>query len=227
MDLNAIRTKAYLLTSTNINTLPDVTLVAEANNALERVVSLINSCDNRWQFDDSNNSDLPIAIADLLASQQDYSLATSHLSITRAEIKDTNGNWQKLIPIDQTDVYNQSLTDYLKGVGVPTYYDKLGNSVFLYPPPSYSQSGSLKLYFERGPSYFATSDTTKTPGFNTLFHDLIPLWIAYNYGISNGKANANAIMAEITTKEDALKEYYALRGKDDHIRVRARRNSYK
>lgn len=227
MQLSDIRTKTYFLTSTSGTAdFPDATLVVEANNALERIVSLINSADGRWQFDDTNNTDQPIATADIVSGQQDYSLLTSHLEITRAEIKDANGNWQKLVPIDQADVYNQSLTDFLKTTGTPIYYDKLANSVFLYPSPNYSQVSSLKLYFERGPNYFLTSDTTKTPGFNSLFHDLIPYWIAYNFAIANGKANTQSLLTEIQRKEDALTEYYALRSHDDPIRLKRRYVSY-
>lgn len=222
MTLDQIRTKTYFLTSTNLSSFPDATLVNEANNALERMVSLINAADGRWQFDDTNNTDLPIATTDLVLNQQDYSLATSHLEITRVELKDASGNWQLLQPIDQTDVYNQSLTDFMKTTGTPVYYDKLANSVFLYPTPNYAQSGSLKLYFERGPNYFLTSDTSKQPGFNTLFHDLIPMWIAYNFAIANGKKNASLLLTEIQRKEDALTEYYALRAHDDPIRLKRR-----
>jgi hypothetical protein len=228
MTLDQIRTTTYLYTSTSGTAdFPDATLVALANNALERVVSLINSADGRWQFDDSNNTDLPIATTDIVLNQQDYALATSHLQINRAEIKDASGNWQKLTPIDQTDLYNQSLTDFMKTAGTPVYYDKIANSVLLYPTPNYSQAASLKLYFERGPSYFLTSDTTKAPGFNTLFHDLIPLWVSYNFAIANGKANAQALQTEIQQHEDALVEYYALRSHDDPIRLRARPRNYK
>lgn len=227
MTLDQIRTKSYFLTSSNANSFPDTTLVVEANNALERCVYLINHSDGRWQFDDTNNTDLPIATATLTTNQQDYSFATSHLEISRVEVQDQNGNWSKLVPIDQSDVYNQSLTDFMKTAGTPFYYDKIANSIFLYPKPNYTQSASLKIYFKRGPSYFLTSDTTKTPGFNALYHDLIPLWIAYNFAVANGKANASQIMSEIQLREDSLKEDYALRSKDEGIRLRPRPKSYK
>ncbi len=227
MTFTDIKNKIYFLTSTNSTSFPIAPLVIEVNNALERIVSLINHSDGRWQWDDSNNTDLPIATTDITINQQDYSLATSHLELSRAEVQDSSGNWSKLIPLDQTDVYNQSLTDFLKTASLPVYYDKLGNSVFLYPKPNYTQAASLKLFFTRGPSYFTSSDTTKTPGFNSLYHDLVPLWVAYNFAIANGKQNAQLLLQEIQTREDSLKEDFALRSKDDHIRIRARPRSYK
>lgn len=219
-----IKSLVYSLTKTNSTSFTDADLVIYANNALERVESLIEQADHRWQFDDTNQTDLPIATTALVTDQQDYSFATSHLSITRVELKDSLGNWHLLDPFDQTDLYDQSLTDFLKSSGLPTMYDKLGNSVFLYPKPNYSQAASLKIWFKRGPSYFVAGDTSKQAGFNQMYHDLIPLWVAYNYALANGLANANQLFAEITRKEEALQNDYALRGKDEHISLRARQS---
>lgn len=221
MTLSDIRAKAYFLTSTNATSFPDTKLIPEANNAYERVVSLIMQSDGRWQWDDTNNTDLPVATADLADGKQDYTLTVDHLQITRVEVKDQDGNWHKLTPIDQKDVFDGSLTDYMSGGGLPQQYDKIGSSIFLYPTPDFSQDNSLKLYFKRGPSYFTTDDT-KTPGFNSLYHDLIPLWMAYNYAIANGKKNANLILSQIQLKEDVLKDDYSLRDKDEHISLKAR-----
>lgn len=222
MTYSDIQNAVYFLTKTNSTSFPIAQLTIQANNALERVQSIAEQNDARWQFDDTNNTDLPIATTGLVTDQQDYSLTTAHLSITRVEIKDAQGNWILMQPFDQTDLYSQSLTDYLKASGMPKYYDKLGNSIFLYPKPNYTQAASLKLYFKRGPSYFTTADTTKTPGFNSLYHDLIPLWIAYNYSMANALPTASSFMLEIQRKEQALADDYALRGKDEHLTLQAR-----
>jgi len=227
MTFSDIINKVYFLTSTNVNSFPTAQLTVEANNALDRVVSLIHASDGRWQWDDDNNTDLPVATTTITTNQQDYSLSTDHLEITRVEIQDSSGNWQLLKPFDQVDVYNQSLTDFLKTSGVPVYYDKIGVSVFLYPKPNYTQAASLKLYFKRGPSYFVVSDTTKKPGFNSLYHELIPLWVAYNFALANGKENGPGIYKQIEMKEDQLREEYALRSKDDVPRFKARPVSYR
>lgn len=234
MNLTDIRAKTYFLTSTNLNSFPDATLVVEANNALDRVTSLIMQSDGRWEWDDQNNTDLPIATTALVSGQQDYSLAVTHLQLTRVEIQDNNPTpkWHKLIPMDQKDAYQQAITPGAASTyGFPTYYDKLGSSVFLYGPglegaPNYSQAASLKLYFKRPPSYFLTSDTTKTPGFNSLYHELVPLWISYNYALANGKENANLLMQQIVLKEASLQADYAIRDKDDRPSLQARPMNY-
>lgn len=201
-------------------------ITASANRALDRVTALIRAAEGRWSWDDSNNTDLPIATTALVANQQDFNLDPTHYQIQRIEVKDEDGNWNKLDPIDQTDIYDQSLTNFLQTPGVPRYYDKVGNSVFLYPKPSYSQAASLKCFYTRGPSYFTTADTTKTPGFNTIFHQLIALWASYDYAVINQLAVKKDISEEIAIKEDKLSEYYSLRNKDEHVRLAARQGRF-
>jgi len=229
MNISDITNKIYLLTKTNATSFPTASMLICINNAYERVASLIFSADGRWQFDDSNQTDLPIATTTITTGQQDYSLATTHLNIQRVEVKDTNGNWQKLLPIDKADVYDQSITDFMKGGGTPLYYDKFGTTIMLYPSPSYTQAASLKLYFDRGPVLFTSAEVstgTKTPGFNNLYHDLIPLWASYDYALANGLKNANQLMVEIQRKEEALKEDFALRSADEHLKLSPRKLRY-
>ena len=46
-----------------------------------------------WQWDDSNQTDLPQATTDLVSGQSRYTMPTSALTIKRVEIKDENGSW--------------------------------------------------------------------------------------------------------------------------------------
>lgn len=223
MTISDIVSSIYIKTKTNSSSYPAADMLIAINNAYERVTSLIIKSDGRWQFDDTNQTDLPIATTALVADQQDYTLAVTHLRVTRVEIKDVSGNWRKLKPIDQEDLFDTTLSDFQKTSGAPIYYDKIGNSIFLYPKPNYSQVASLKAYFQRGPASFTSGEVstgTKQPGFNSLYHDLIPLWVAYNYAIDNSQPTANGYLTEIMRKEDALKEDYALKGKDDKPRFR-------
>src|ERR1700712_5500099 len=178
MTFNDIKAKTYFLTKTNSSSFPIANLTVEANNAYERVVSLIRKANRLWKWDDANEADLPIGTTDLVSGQADYTLGDTFLSISRVEIKDQSGQWTVLTPFDETDVPNQSLADLSLTTGIPGKFDVNGSSITLYPTPNYYQAASLKVYYTRGPVYFTVSDTTNSPGFNELYHDLIPLWIA-------------------------------------------------
>ena len=73
------------------------------NRAYDRVVSLILQTDNRWEWEDTNKTDLPIATTDLVTGQRDYGIDTTFLRITKILVKDIAGNWQILIPVDEND----------------------------------------------------------------------------------------------------------------------------
>ena len=69
------------------------------NRWLDRVNSLIMQADHRWEWDDTNHTDLPIATTTLVNNQQDYGLDTSHLKIIRVEIKNNAGNYNLILPV--------------------------------------------------------------------------------------------------------------------------------
>lgn len=204
------------------------------NEALNRVVNLIMTADGRWKFDDTNNTDFPIATTDLVTTlgseQQDYAFDITMLRILRIEVLDNTGAWHKLNPIDENDIYDQSLTDFLKTPGLPTYYDKQGASIFLYPKPlatSVTSTAGLKVWFQRPPSYFVTSDTTKVPGFNSMYHRLVALIASRDYAMFKGLSNTKALSDKVSQDEDSLVENYALRNKDEHIKLSAKRYSWR
>lgn len=175
----------------------------------------------------------------------DAALTTSLLTLNRVELKDPAGNWNLLIPFDQKDLtpppnqplpmgtltagasiagQSYSLTDFLKTAGTPIYYDKIGNSLYLYPKPDYSQADSLKLYFQRKASYFASTDTTKRAGIAQHLHRFFSLGMAYDYAVAK-LLNTNKITSllnELNNYRIKIKEFYSIRKKDEQPRLVAR-----
>lgn len=204
------------------------------NEALNRVVNLILTADGRWQFDDTNNTDFPIATTNLITTvgseQQDYTFDVSMLRILRMEVLDNTGAWRKLTSIDETDVYDTSLSDLLKTPGLPIYYDKQGSSIFLYPKPlgtSVTSTGGLKVWFQRPPSYFTIMDTTKVPGFNSMYHRLAALIASRDYAMFKSLSVAKALADKVAQDEDSLVENYALRNKDEHVKLSVKRHNFR
>jgi len=220
MTITNIIDKVYFYTKTNSTSFPAAQMLLAVNNAYERIVSLVMKADGRWEWDDTNQTDLPVATTTLVNAQQDYTLATAHLSITAVSVKNVNGNYALLQPISQRDI-TIDLDEYMKTDGMPQYYDKIGSSIMLYPAPataSVTTASGLKVSFQRAPVLFTSAEVatgTKVPGFNSLYHDLISLWVSYEYAIANGLQNATQLFAEIVRKEDALKDDYSKRSKDE------------
>jgi hypothetical protein len=174
--------------------------------------------DNTWDFDDSEHTDFPIATTDIVASQEDYSLAVTHLIVKRVEIKDEAGNWKKLTPIDNREI-KDAIDEFRDSSSIPDYYDVYQNSIRLFPTASYNSTDGLKVYFQRPMDYFETTDTTKAPGFASIFHRLVPMWANYFYAAYHQMPIADSIRAEISLKERDLKAFFRGRHEDMPKRI--------
>lgn len=199
------------------------------NRALDTVTNLIMECDGRWQFDDSNYTDLPIGQTNMVDGQQNYGLSVTHLKLLRVEVMDQTGIWNRLDPMDFNDIDNQGITEYLNGPGTPKYYDVQDGSLFLYPKPQtgyVTMTAGLKVYFQRAPSYFAYTDTTKVPGFSSTFHRLVSRWASYDYALFRQLPITKALRDEITVLEGQLQDYYASRQPDEPLQIRIKETSW-
>lgn len=172
--------------------------------------------DGRWEYDDFNIGDMPIATTNLVSGQQDYSVKTDDNTrqiwkVSRVDIKDSSGNWTQLTQIDQQDI-SGGFSAYESTNGTPKQFDWNGVSLLLFPAPSYNSSGGLKIIFQRESDPFSvTGDDSKTPGFASAFHYLLALGASYDFAVANGKANVNHLRAELERGRDELKNFYASR----------------
>lgn len=197
------------------------TFTSLSNQALNDVSIIAMGSDDRWQYDDTNYTNYPIATTNLVQDQHDYVLDVSHLRITRVEIKDDQNNWTVLQPLDLADVPN-ARDEFMDASATPMYYDKLGNSLFLYPAPDYSQNESLRVYFQREPSYFATTDTIKEPGFASIFHRLVPLKVCLDYAVANNLTDKITVLNDrIKNKEEEIKKFFGRRNRDEKLMIKA------
>jgi len=157
--------------------------VRNVNQAYHDVSRLIWESAGGWQYDDSNKTDLPIAITNLVHSQQDYELPSTAQKVERVEVLDSNGNYQKLTQIDWHDI-PIAMTEYLETDGMPDYYDLIGRSVMLYPTPAAANvttASGLKVYVDRDVTEFTTGSTTSVPGFATQFHKILSYSAALDF----------------------------------------------
>lgn len=220
----------YILTGSSLGTLDysadDMT--SNINRHNERIGSLIMKCDGRFEFDDNNFATLPIGTTGLVSGQADYTISASDfLDILRIEIKDPAGNGVFLNPISYEDKKGVAMTEWAKTPGTPHSYDKVGNSIILYPTPNYNSTAGLKVYFKRNVNYFTVSDTTKEPGFNPQYHRLLSMGASSDYCIPNGLTNKLTILNnEIIKMEMALIEFYAARAKDDNPKMKLYKEDY-
>lgn len=204
-------------------TLKDIT--RNANRWLDKAVSVILEADGRWQFDDTNQSGEAVYSQNLVSGTQSYDILATHLRITRVEIKNSDGNYVRLQPIDQNEV-DGTLTDFQSTDGTPMFYDLIGNDIVLYPAPNYASTNGLKYWFQRAGSYFATTDTTKTPGFASIFHRYITLGCALDYALKNNLETRVRFKEEVLEMEQSIQHFYNRRAGDENIVMNVRKHDF-
>lgn len=186
-----------------------------ANRALDRLVYLAMTADERWEYDDNNYTDLPIAVTSLVSSQRDYQFALEHLEVEKVLIMRADGTWITLKPLSETPNQNTYYENNTGNTGTPTRYEKRGSTIFLDVVPNYSMTNGLKVYFTRGASYFASTDTTKVAGFASPFHKFIPLHMKAGYAIDRSMPIAKNLYDLLQTEEVAIRDFYSNRKKDE------------
>lgn len=207
----------FLVDTTDTTYLP-VDKIRNVNFALDEATGIIIGCDGKWQFDDSNYTTLPIGTTDLFANQKDYSFDEEFLFVEAVEIKNKNGEWVKLKTIDLFDSQNtDTITDFMKTAGTPEYYDKVADSIFLYPAPDYSQVESLRVHFQRKAEHFTTSDTDKVSGIADHLQRFLSISASYDWAISKQHSKQSFLLNEKNRFIEMIKKFYSTRNKDDKL----------
>ncbi len=204
-----IVTLARRFSGADADELPINELTAYANIIGARVWSWIFESYGGMKYDDVNQSGDPTSTDSLVSGTAQYSLPTSALSLTGVEVKDQAGFWYQLKPITEEQIREKSaLGDFLTTDGYPQYYHWVGGNVNLYPAPNYASADGLKYFLLRGDVEFEPDDETKSPGFATVFHEVIPTGIAEIYTGIEGKERHKKLANDMTVFERNIRSYY-------------------
>lgn len=206
---------AYFGINANSNSYPIKDITRSINKGLDRVTTLILQADNRWQFDDLNKTNLPIATTNLVSGQRDYTFDNSFLEVVKVMIADENGEYYEIRNIDVRD---SDVTQYLQNkssnTGRPYRYDVFGASLVLDPVPNYNYTAGIKVWFKRKAEYFDYTDTTKEPGFASQFHHILSLYAQYDYAHAKDLDKTEKLKRDILEVEREISKFYSRRLKD-------------
>lgn len=198
------------------------------NNAYLDVTRRIWDCAAGWQYDDTNDVDLPVALFTLKDNQQDYTLPTDAQRVQRIEVKDAGGNFQLLKQVDIHDINNESMSSFQSGSGMPQYYDLVGRSIMLYPIPtsgSTTLASGMAVYVDKEPTLFTTASTTEEPGFASPFHKILSYSAAIDF--VTDKATQDRLVAMKSRLEQGLIQFYSKRNVERKASLRLSHNSRK
>lgn len=192
---------------------PTAKIVNSVNNWLDMVTGYAIGADRTFQWDDTNHTALPEGTEELTINVADYSFLTDQqgnailtlLGVSRLD--STTNKYVALTEVDRTEVD----TGYFGTTsGTPTAYDKIADNIIrLDYLPSATVASGLKFFFQRSPSYFAASDTTKSPGVAPVLHRGFVIAAAYDGALTLGLPNLQALSIERDKEEAKMKDYFA------------------
>lgn len=198
---------------------PTKNVVSSVNNYLDTITGYAIGADKRFQWDDTNHTALPEGTTNLVINQSDYSFLTDQQGNTILTLTGISqligGYYQPLTPVDKNDA-DYDIATFGKVAGTPSRYDKIADNIIRLDtlPPATVSSG-LKFYFQRTPSYFVATDTTKSPGVAPLLHRGFIIASAYDGALTLGLPNLNALGVEMQREEVKMKRYFSERSRDD------------
>lgn len=197
-----------------------------------------------WEWDDSNFTDYPIIKTNIVSGQRDYTFTTDEggnliLDIYKVLVLSsaTATVYDQIEPVNQQgggdEVYDLEAENTTQGT--PVQYDKTANGIFLDPIPSYNATNGLKVYINREPSYFVSTDTTKKPGCPGIHHRYFALKAALDYARRNSLSVYNRLREEVVSFEGdeeknlvgSIERYFARRSKDEEFAFTNRPISYR
>lgn len=205
--------------NTNVFTFPIKDKTRLVNQSMDFFSGVIIGSDNNYQWDDTNYTNLPIGTTSLVSGQKVYTFDDEHLVLLGIKIKGTDGMWSDLKPIDISSD-SEKLED--ETTGIPMYFDKIGNTYSLYPTPNYSQSDSIKVYYQRKGQHFAVTDTTKEPGFASHLHKGITFYVAFHWALAKDPKAAANFKVVLDDYINQFKEHYSKRDKNHQIIITVR-----
>jgi hypothetical protein len=201
----------------------------DCNLAFDDFISIAIPASGMWEFDDSGHDDYPIIKTAIVSGQRDYTFVADGsgnliLDIYKVAILPgaTAATYQEIEPIDEINESYGSILMENTTTGTPYRYGKLANGIFFDPIAGYSVASGLKIYVNREPSYFTTSDTTKKPGVPGNLHKYFYLKPAAEYARRNNLANQDRIMAEVLKMEGkggTIEKQFAFRSRDERKRL--------
>lgn len=204
---------------------PTSRIVNSTNNWLDKVTGYAIGADKRFRWDDTNHTELPEGKLDLTVDVTDYSFLTDEqgnkiLTLVKVEML-TDGYYNPLYPIDKGDArYDENFGQIS---ATPTYYEKIADNVIrLDTKPTATVTDGLRFTFQRTPSYFAATDTTKTPGVAPVLHRGFVIAAAYDCALTLSLQNLQPISVEMAKEEAFMKEYFGNRGMDNDMRITPR-----
>jgi hypothetical protein len=151
---------------------PNKSIIARVNAAMDKYWQLASNAAPKGTFDDENNTSLPVETQNIVSGTNYYKISsfTSNVyQILKLAVLDDNGIEHDLVR-EEFDNLNDFYETYTTDItGIPSRWIKMGDYIYLYPCPNYSETSGLRAYLNRELSKFNFVSFTVTQASPAVF----------------------------------------------------------
>lgn len=242
MTISDINAEARALCDADTNSYQAADLLRRVNSAYEEIVGMLINADGTWQFDDTNYTDIPVGKITLVDGQQSYTFNDKLLDVEEVAILNDGDVFQKLIPIDHSEIpAGLTLQEYFGGTettpktGFPQYYDKVSDdTIKIYPAPAANEgvtlASGLRVRFKRTAKVYTSAEVTtgtKVPGFVVTHHSILAYMAAIPYCMTYKKDRVPSYQQKVLEMKEELIKIYSRREKDKRKVLRSKRIKFR
>lgn len=204
----------YLTGQTNLQ---EVDAVRMLNLGLDHYTYLAITSDGNWQFDGSEQSDVPRATTTLSTGEVNLQLPTDLLAIAQVTIINSDGNKNVIRPYDQ----NKRLypTPKSTDTGTPSAYDLEGRTIYFnaYANEDYT----VEVKYSRKPVRLEVGNSTQVLGIPSIHMEYPTLFAATRVGMGLSDTTLVAYRDSLEKMEKEIRRYFDKRDEDTPKRLRA------
>lgn len=189
------------------------------NERFKMVWQMIFEAYGGWLFIDDNTSDtstgVPYADQNLVSGTGLYALPSAALTVMEVSILNSGSTREILKNLSYEEFKQIGGDASFTTNSMPRWFILQGDVIRLLPIPNYSATNGLRVYFEQSISAFASTDTTKTPGFASIFHRMLSVGASLDYALARVLPEKAAYLQNLWNDyERRLKDFYSKRLKD-------------
>lgn len=166
-----------------------------------------------WKWQDDNANANPYGDVNVSSGVGTGGLPTGTLTVREAQLKDSSGVYHPLICITEEEyVAMGGDAVWNNQTGFPSYILFYEDTWKLLPSPNYTLAGALRIYFDADITTFATTDTTKVPGFASPYHRMLSIGAALDFAMARNLKDKAVFLQNLWNDyEKRLRGFYEKR----------------
>lgn len=187
-----------------------------ANWGMRQIWAAIYRFSGGWIEDDSNNEDLPEFKTALVEGQQFYTLPSDTQELHAVGYKDSSDSWHALSPITLEDINARGSdeAEFQNTPGNPMWYRPVANGLKIYPASDSDRAEALKIATTRDIVKFTPSTTDTSPGFDSMHHESVAVFMAYQYAKKNTLGNLPGLTTDWSNALAEIETHYRKKFKE-------------